>query len=70
VQGQQSRSSLSYALAIREQVPLLFKGVDFTKTDARVAEYTIATPDQPTCRDCTATRPGRVCLVDTVHYGA
>lgn len=28
----------SYALAIREQVPLLFKGDDFTKTDARVAE--------------------------------
>jgi ribonuclease VapC len=27
----------SYALAIREQVPLLFKGDDFTKTDARVA---------------------------------
>lgn len=27
----------SYALAIHEQVPLLFKGDDFTKTDARVA---------------------------------
>lgn len=27
----------SYALAIREQVPLLFKGDDVTKTDVRVA---------------------------------
>jgi ribonuclease VapC len=32
----------SYALAIREQVPLLFKGDDFTKTDARVAASRIA----------------------------
>ncbi len=30
----------SYALAIREQVPLLFKGDDFTKTDIRAAVYT------------------------------
>jgi ribonuclease VapC len=28
----------SYALAIREQVPLLFKGDDFSKTDVLVAE--------------------------------
>lgn len=30
----------SYALAVREQVPLLFKGNDFSKTDARVAALT------------------------------
>ncbi len=29
----------SYALAIREQVPLLFKGDDFSKTDIRAAVY-------------------------------
>ncbi|WP_216644558.1 type II toxin-antitoxin system VapC family toxin [Candidatus Thiodictyon syntrophicum] len=29
----------SYALAIREQVPLLFKGNDFSQTDVRVAAY-------------------------------
>lgn len=28
----------AYALAIREQVPLLFKGDDFAKTDVRVAD--------------------------------
>jgi ribonuclease VapC len=28
----------SYALASREQVPLLFKGDDFSKTDVRIAE--------------------------------
>ena len=28
----------SYALATQEQVPLLFKGDDFSKTDVRVAE--------------------------------
>ena len=28
----------SYALAIREQVPLLFKGDDFSKTDVMVAD--------------------------------
>ena len=32
----------SYALAIREQVPLLFKGDDFSKTDIRVADYPFA----------------------------
>ncbi len=31
----------SYALAIREQVPLLFKGNDFSKTDVRVADYAV-----------------------------
>ena len=29
----------AYALATREQVPLLFKGDDFAKTDVRVADY-------------------------------
>ncbi len=29
----------SYALAIREQVPLLFKGDDFSRTDVRVAAW-------------------------------
>ena len=29
----------SYALARREQVPLLFKGDDFSKTDVRAAKY-------------------------------
>jgi len=34
----------SYALANREQVPLLFKGDDFSKTDARVAELMARDP--------------------------
>jgi len=29
----------SYALAIREQVPLLFTDNDFSRTDIRVADY-------------------------------
>ena len=31
----------SYALAIRERVPLLFKGNDFSKTDILAADYTV-----------------------------
>jgi ribonuclease VapC len=31
----------SYALAIRERAPLLFKGNDFSKTDIRAADYTV-----------------------------
>ena len=31
----------SYALAFRDQVPLLFKGNDFSQTDVRVAVYPI-----------------------------
>ena len=31
----------SYALAIREHVPLLFKGNDFSKTDIRAAVYPV-----------------------------
>jgi ribonuclease VapC len=37
----------SYALAIREQVPLLFKGNDFSKTDARVAARATANRARP-----------------------
>ncbi len=33
--------SFSYALAIRERVPLLFKGNDFSKTDILAADYTV-----------------------------
>jgi ribonuclease VapC len=32
----------SYSLAFRDQVPLFFKGNDFSQTDVRVAAYPIA----------------------------